>query len=171
MKGVTLLELLIVIAIIATLSLIGTNSINSFKKEAVLDNTANELVSEIRIARSKSMNGEVFNGEKEDDFDPNDPNSLPEYGINILSDRYELIRKCVKAGGILCRGGDPDEDEPPIEKNFIDDGLMLSPEEELYFQRITGRMNAKTIELREKKGGGGRRISITDDFVITVSAI
>ena len=165
-RGFTLLEVVVVIAIIAILSLFGVNTINNFRRNASLDNAASELLSEIRVARNKSMTGEVMEGEKEEDFNPN---GLPEYGVNILADRYELIRRCVKLAGNC-------DTEPAIEMIMLDDQFTLDPIGKFYFDRIAGNPDisgTKTINILEKKGSKkwGRKIEITKDFEVNIYSI
>ena len=68
MKGFTLLEVVVVVAIIAIVSLIGVNNFVSFQKDAVLDQTADEFVSLIESARTKSISGELLEGETTAEF-------------------------------------------------------------------------------------------------------
>lgn len=164
MKGVTLLETVVVIAIIAILSLFGVNTINSFKSDANLDNMTNELISQIRVARSKSMNGEILTGENEGNFGKD---GLPDYGINILTHGYELVRKYVKGNGSAVNNECFIADGALCEKISLDDDFSLVPEGSFYFDRITGNFSGITIALKEK-GVIKRNIIISKDFVITV---
>ena len=167
MKGVTLLETMVVIAIISVLSVMGVNTINNFRKEASLDNAANEMVSMIRVARSKSMNGEVLidlygEPEKETVFSET---GLPEYGIEIFLNGYKLIRRYIKA------------DEEFYTKEDVPDGVFLNddyifvPEGYFYFARITGTSSSQTINIIEKGGSSGREITISEDFKIVIEKI
>jgi len=161
MKGVTLLETMVVIAIIAVLSLYSINNINSFRNDAVLDNTSTELVSELRFARSKSMNGELKENENEEEFDVD---GLPEYGVSIHSDKYELVRKCLKLDADTCSG------EAPVEATVIDPSYSISPEGTVYFQRITGETPEKNL-IVSYKGVPKRQITISKGLLITITKI
>ncbi len=161
-SGISLLETIVVIAIIAVLSLLGVNNINNFRKDAQLDNAVNEMVSDIRLARSKSMNGDVLGGETSEDFDQN---GLPEYGIVLFSDSYQLVRKCLKHDGSTC------SDEVPIEDIKIDPDYTISPEGNFYFDRVTGNTDDMTILIEEKEGVEGRRVHISKDFNISITKI
>ena len=162
MRGVSLLEVLVVVAIIAILSLIGVNTINNFKKDADLDNATSELISEIRTARGKSMNGELVGVEKEEDFESN---GLPEYGLVIEADGYKLVRQCNKADGTNCSS------ESPLESVLIGSEFSLSPEGSFYFERITGNFPGRNLTIIDKNKKYGRQISISQDFLITVTKI
>lgn len=170
-KGVTLLEIIVVIALIAILSLFGVNTINNFKQDAGLDNAANELLSEIRVARSKSMNGEILadpaTGKTEEASDFSEY-GMPAYGIRILADSYELVRRYVKFDGSPVADECIKGDGGLCEKVFLDDSFSLAPIGSFYFERITGNFGGITLTIIEKKGGGGRKITITKDFSISV---
>lgn len=162
MKGVSLLEIIVTVAIVAVLSLMSINTINNFKTDASLDNTVNEFISEVRLARNKSMNGELLPSETEDDFDKD---GLPEYGIMITSDSYKLIRKCLKADSSSCSG------DSALETISLGTDYNLSPEGSLYFDRISGNSSGFEISIVDKSGKNGRKVNINNDFTITVSKI
>lgn len=171
MKGTTLLETMVVMSIISLLSLTGVNTINNFRREASLDNAANELVSEIRTARSKSMNGEILDEEDESDFviDLDDGSSeykLPEYGISFDGDKYQLIRRCVK-NGVDCAS------EEPLETVNLDSDHIFTSPGNIFFERITGKSDPITeiITISEKAGTVGRTISISENFKIEIQKI
>lgn len=140
-EGTGLLELMVVVAIISTLSLIGVNSINSFRNAAALDNVVNELLSDIRVARNKSMNGELNEGESVADFTSD---GLPEYGISINSDSYSLVRKCMKIDGSVC------ESDPPITTTEIPRDHTLSPNTTFFFDRLSGSAPNTTLKVSNK---------------------
>jgi Tfp pilus assembly protein FimT len=162
MKGVSLLETIVVVAIIAVLSIMGINNINNFKNDARMDNAANELISDIRLARSKSMNGELLGNESEDNFDPN---GLPEYGLAVSGNSYQIIRRCLKDDGSDCNS------EPAIESVNLGTEFTISPGGIFYFERITGAAEEKIFTITDNNGNYGRQISISADFLITVTKI
>ncbi len=167
MSGVSLIETIVVIAIIATLSTMGVNSFINFKNDSSIDNATNEFISDMKLARNKSMNGEILEGEKTEDFDPN---GLPKYGLNISNNSYQLIRNCLKADGTTtCEG------EPTIENINLDPEYTFSEDEdytiEFYFERITGKTEELTLTIEKKGGSYGRQISISSDFLITITKI
>ncbi len=167
-KGVTLLETVVVIGIIGVLSLMGINNINSFRREASLDNTANELVSMIKLARNMSMNGELIvdkNTNQTEDLDVFRDDRLPEYGIEITEGSYELIRRCEKIDvPDDCSGDDLGE-----RIYFADDYKITQGE--MYFQRITGDCDptCMSILIEEKEGTEKREIIISEDFTVTIN--
>lgn len=164
MKGLSLLETIVVVAVIALLSLIGVNNINNFKNDAKADNLTNELISDLRAARSKSMNGELLSGEDKDDFDPE---NLPSYGISISGNNYFLIRKCIKADFTTC------DTEPAIESFTLDPHFIVNvtPNGPIYFERITGITQDTIIFISDINGKYARQISISADFLILVTKI
>lgn len=162
MKGVSLLETIVVIAIIATLSIVGVNNINNFKNDAGIDNATNELISDIRLARSKSMNGELIGNEVVEDFDPT---GLPEYGLVIISSGYQLVRKCLKADATTC------DVETPIDSVNLGPEYIIFPDMSFYFERVTGNIENKTITITSQNGKYARQIFISADSLITVTKI
>lgn len=162
MKGSSLLETVVVTAIIAILSLTSINSINNFRLNASLDNVSEELVSAIRLARNKSMNGELLPGEDESDFNPT---GLPEYGMTFDTNGYQMVRNCLKSDGSNCAT------DPAIEIVNFNSEYNLSPAGNIYFQRITGVSPNIQITIMEKSGKYGRLINASDEFTISVSRI
>ena len=165
-KGISLIETVIVIAVIAVLSLIGTNTIINFKNDASMDSAVSELVSDIKLARNKSMNGEVFDEETVEDFHPD---YLPEYGISLKNDHYTIIRKY----SILNEANETTEIKEDLENFYLDSDYVFSNEkdyqQELFFERITGKTSEQTFTLIKKDGKNTRQIVISSDFLITVS--
>ena len=160
--GVSLIETLVVISIITSLSLIGINTINNFRKDAILDTITNEFISAVRDARSKSMNGDLLPGESTHDFSDS---GLPEYGLHITPDSYSVIRQCTRNNGTNC------STDAPLITITLDPNYIITPAVSLYFDRISGDTTGKVINLREKNGNLGRQINITSNFVISVTKL
>ena len=160
-SGITLLETVVVTAIIAILALIGFYNVNNFRKEAEIDNVASQLLSDIRVARSKSLNGELLEDEIPQDFDQ-DLNGLPKYGIEIYNEGYKLIREYKKPDESMQSGA-------LIENIKINHGYSLSPTESFYFERVTGNTGERTVLIEEKNGTRGREIHISPDSIITIT--
>lgn len=160
MKGISLIELLVAIAIITTLSVVGTNSFINIKNDADIDAITDELISDIKLARNKSMNGELLEGELTDDFDED---GLPKYGINFTQNNYQIIRRCSKGGNLAACDGDIIESIP------VNSQYKLLPETTLFFDRITGKSNSQDITVWQKDDKYKRDINISDNFVITVT--
>lgn len=165
MKGVTLLETIVVIGIIAILSLAGVATINNFKRDASLDNAANELMSIVRVARSKSMNGEVLPGEMLNAENIFEENGYPEYGIEMKSDKYKIVRRFIK------KGESEFTHEGVSEDYYLGSDYLLSPEDTFYFSRITGDCGSKIIKISEKNGARGREVIVFPDFRIEIKQI
>jgi Tfp pilus assembly protein FimT len=157
MKGASLLETLVTIAIIAILTLMGVNTINNFRHSATLDNTANELLSYLRTARNKSVSGELLAGEDNDLFEDN---GLPEYGITLLADGYRLIRRCQKSDATNC------STEPAIDSVSLPETYSLSPEGSIFFERITGTSQNTSFTLTGR--GGSVNFEINDNGAILI---
>jgi Tfp pilus assembly protein FimT len=157
MKGASLLETLVTIAIIAILTLMGVNTINNFRHSATLDNTASELLSHLRTARNKSVSGELLTGENENIFEEN---GLPEYGVALKAGGYSLIRRCQKADATDC------SDEAAIESVVLPETYNLSPEGSIYFKRITGTSQNTSFTLTGR--GGSVQFEINDNGAILI---
>src|SRR3989344_3056736 len=95
MKGFTLVELLVTIAIIGALSLVGTIKFNQLRGDVVINSVAEELASQIRSARNMSMVGIVVEGEEDQDFEGN---GLPVYGVGVAGNSHFLFRDYIKKG-------------------------------------------------------------------------
>lgn len=162
MRGATLLETIVVVAIITSLSLMGVNSINNFRKDTIINNIASELVSELRLARNKSINGELLEGEETGNFQEN---NFPEYGVKVNTDSYELVRRCVYSDGKICDADDS------IEKISLDTDYELFPLGNVIFGRITGETVSTTLTIKEKTSGRGRLIEISNESIIFISKI
>lgn len=170
MNGVSLLETIIVIALITTLSTMGINNFISFKDDATIDNITSELISDIKLARSKSINGELIGEEKAEDFDMQ---GLPEYGLNLTETDYKIIRRCLKADSVTtCETEDLESIQftEDFKSKPIDSQYKLSPNERFFFNRITGETSEITLIITNNNGFG-REITISDKFLITVDKI
>lgn len=160
MKGISLIELLVAIALITTLSVIGTNSFINIKNDADIDAVTDELISDIKLARNKSMNGEILESETEEEFDEG---GLPEYGMKITANNYQIIRQCSKGGDTTACSGDI------IENVAVNSQYNLFPETTFFFSRITGISGSQVITILQKDGHYGREISLSENFVITIT--
>jgi prepilin-type N-terminal cleavage/methylation domain-containing protein len=140
-KGFTLIETLVVIAIISALSTFGMIRISAFQKEAKLDSVANEIISTLKVARSKSELGEIPSGMVLSDFFEG---GLPSYGVRLTSDRYEVFVRYIK------------DDAPTIiveesvgNPNLVSNEITLTPSKILY-SRISGKTTGSEIEIKYK---------------------
>lgn len=169
MKGVGLLETIVVIATIAFLSTIGANSFINIKNDAEIDAITDELISDIKLARNKSMNGELLESETTDTFNTD---GLPEYGISIFANSYKIIRQCIKADATDCSSEDLSVLEDFKVRNINPQYTLDTnvSDDKFYFDRITGKIDStQTITIKEKNDKYKRNINISDNFVITVN--
>lgn len=169
MRGVSLIETIIVIAVISFLSTIGVNSFINFKNDATINNITDELISDIKLARNKSMNGELLQSESVSEFSLN---GLPEYGLSITEGSYKILRECLKEDEITTC-----ETEALENLQYTDDFKiraidpqykLMSSNSEFYFERITGKTEGQTITVAQKDDKYAREIEISSDFLITV---
>lgn len=155
-KGFTLIETVVVVAILAILAFFGVENIIEFQKNSLLEATASELASTLRQARTKSLAGELLPSETPEDFEAN---GLPKYGVNIMGQTYTLFRE-------YQRLGDSSLTRQDLEAFAIGDQLMLSPSGgEAVFARVTGESSPVSFTLQRKDGRGSREIGIGDKGV------
>ena len=132
-KGFTLIEIILVLAIFSVLSLAGIESITQFQKSALLRGTSDEFAAVLRSARTKSMNGELLEGEKPEDFASD---GLPIYGLKTDSASYTLFRRYI----LVCNPPNPcpTVQDSDLENYLLSTQLSFSGNGQIIFQRITG---------------------------------
>ena len=116
MRGFTLIESIVVIAILAIVALASINTITEFQRNAILSAATQELGSTLRVARQDSISGLVKPGETDGS-----------YGITLSGNSYQLNRYT------------PSLDPEVLEQHTIDSSLIVSPNPiDIRFTRITG---------------------------------
>lgn len=158
-RGFTLIESVVVIAILGIMALAGTESILTFQKNALLDSTANEIASTLRTARTKSLAGELLA-----DY-PNAANylSLPIYGAEFQVNSYFPIVSYLL-------DGTPMPVPTPTPEPNLPSGLSLSPTGQILFERVTGKptdgsLDPPSVTLTRISDGDFRTIEISDQGV------
>lgn len=86
-RGYTLIELLVIIALISSISLFTYESIINFKYQSEVDATANEFIATVKNAQSMSRDGELPNGTVDTDYIVE---GLPTYGVTVSATDYTL---------------------------------------------------------------------------------
>lgn len=150
-KGFTLLETIIVVAVLATIALAGMETITEFQKNALLEATANEFASALRTARSKSLAGELPEGNHPDEFAEG---GLPQYGVEVNTNQYFLFRD------YQLEGEGPNHEALENENYSISDRLALTPSGMVTFNRVTGLTNPTIFTLSRLDGRGTREIEV-----------
>ncbi len=132
-SGLTLIELLIVISVIAVLSSFGILNLFNFKANQDLDNSAKEIVSSLREASSKSVTGENLNIQGE------------RWGVHFdnsgSSDFYEVFKGTSYPGTTLRKRilNPRLEFEIPANNSSLD----------VFFDKLTGITNSsQTVKIR-----------------------
>lgn len=143
-KGVTLLEILIVIAILGALSALIVGNFSSTRGDQVLKNETEAVVALLQEARSNTLSG----------LDSS------QYGVHIQSDRV-----------ILFKGSSYSSSDPSNSPYFIDDAVFISSinlqggGSDIIFERLTGETTAYgTLILRRASDASLNR-------TITISSI
>ena len=131
-KGFTLIEIILVLAIFSVLSVAGIESITQFQKSALLRGTSDEFAAVLRSARTKSISGELLEGEKPEDFSAD---GLPIYGVKTNSTSYTLFRRYQ-----LCNPPNPCPavQDSDLENYLLSPQLSFSGNGQIIFQRISG---------------------------------
>lgn len=128
MKAYTLIEVVLVVAIISLMSLIGMTKFGEFQKDAKLGTSADEFVSTLRMARGMSMAGSIGEGEAYSDFEED---GLPYFGVSVSGNTYEIFREVeYKGAGSVVR--------ETVEKTDLDPDFNLTGSGEIKFERISG---------------------------------
>lgn len=177
MRGYTLVEVMVVIAIIVILTLAGAINVTEFQKNALLDSEANEFASALQTARAKSMTGEISkrltgmpdNIEGIDyadyrmQYSDYNPADLPVYSIQVTGSQYQLLVEYTLAGG------DPltDRQREILQTTAIDPRFTLTAGTSL-FERRTGKTNPITYTLDKTGTTEGREIVIDSQGTIEV---
>ncbi len=130
-NGFTLLEVLIVIAIVGFVSTIGTYKFIAFQQNSELTAFAEEFASTLKTAKNKSINGEILPSQNLSDF--RDPDGLPYWGVSVSTGSYSLTENCVKPDGTLC-------DSPNVETTNLKTGYSFTSSGNTDFERLTGKM-------------------------------
>lgn len=160
MTGFTLPELLIATALITAIALLSTNTVIHLQKDMLLETTANEIVSTVRLAQAKSESGEIMPTEVASDFYPD---TLPSYGVKSASNRYHLYRAYQKIT-------DATPQSQTMTSFKVDSALTLDSFD-LLFDRLTSNSPATTFLLVRTDGHGGRSISLDSTGTITLLKI
>jgi Tfp pilus assembly protein FimT len=140
MRGFTLLEIVIIMAIFSVLTVAGVTSITKFQKQARLDSTTNELVNNLRLANTKSVTGELLETEVPSNFEET---GLPQYGV-LIDDatHYSLIRQYQLVGQSITT--------ETLNTIDITDEFSLSPVgTSIIFIRPSGITSSTTITLQQ----------------------
>ncbi len=128
-RGFTLLETLVVIAIIGFVSVIGTYKFASFQKDSQLSAFSEEFASNIKTAKNKSINGEILPGQNVTNF--KDPDGLPYWGVSTTTNSYSLTENCTLADNSPCT--------PEVETYNLPTGYTFETTGFTNFSRLSGQ--------------------------------
>lgn len=145
MKGFTLIESMVVIAILSILALVSINTITEFQRNSILVSATQELGSTLRVAQQNSISGKVKPGETDGT-----------YGMSLSGNSYQLIRYT------------PGIDPEILEEHSVDPAISISPNPiTLTFTRITGVPDsAASITLTRTGTATTRTISVQANGLI-----
>lgn len=120
MRGFTIIEIVIAVAVIAILSVIAFNSFSSFKNEQELANVIEEVVSDLRLARSKTIASENFS----------------QYGVHFESQKVVIFT------GTTYSAIDPNNIIYDVPARIeISSWNLAGGGADVIFQRLTGKTN------------------------------
>jgi len=149
-QGFTLIESVVVIAILSIIALVSMNTITEFQRNAILSSATQELGSTLRVAKANSTAGLVKTGESYTDT------GYPYYGVALTGNVYQLTRT------FTLMSGSPTTET--IESHAIDPSITMTPiSATVTFTRITGEPNAGVTFTLTRTG-------TTTSRTVTVSA-
>ncbi len=128
-SGFTLIETMVVVAIVAIVSLASVNTITEFQRNSILSSATQELGSTIRVGQTNSTSGLVKTGEVYTDT------GYPFYGVALSGNSYQFTRTFTLSGG--------SQSTEILESHTIDPSITVTPASvTVTFSRITGEPNA-----------------------------
>lgn len=162
-RGFSLIEVIIVVGMLSVIALTGTNTIIEFQRNAVLTAAAQELVSAVRTAQTRSIAGQLEAGEAATDFSAD---GLPYFGIQTAGNAYQLVRVYTPAVGA------PVAPET-LENHTIDANIVLSTSPVLSppvftFSRVTGLPSAAILLTLTRAGGTAKTITVAANGLISL---
>lgn len=159
MKGYSLIEIIIVVAIISVLALVGSIRFNQFREDTNVNLVTDEFVSQIKTARVKSMAGEINEGEIYSDFEES---GLPSFGVKVSGNSYSLFREYIAKG-------DSDATRENFETTTLGSAFSISGDSEILFPRIKAVSSGNFVI--EKDGIAKSEIIINSQGIITVNKL
>lgn len=146
-NGLTVIEFLVVIAILAILVTFSLVMVRSFQKEKILDTTTEEMVSTLRLAQSKTLASE----------------GASSFGVYFEADKFILFKGIV----FDSTSSDNEVHQLPSELTISEINLLVGPA--VVFERLTGfTANSGFIKI-EVVGDNTKNRTIFIDFSGTVS--
>ncbi len=138
-KGLTIIEVIIIIFLVTIVSTIVFNNLSSFKKEQVLRNTTNNVITFLNKAKQNTLSS---------------INSSA-YGVHFDSDKM-----------VLFAGGNYSDSDPNNEIVYFDDsvsipsvgGLNIGGSNDVIFERLTGDTTGGTIKIQLNSDNNKYRI-------------
>lgn len=146
-RGFTLVEVIIVTAIIGILSLISFETVTSFQKTSSVESLANEFASALKTAKSKSIAGEVQTGVT---YDP----GFPKFEIKINTGDYEINRI------------DSDVSIKNLETLPIASNLSITPTGNVIFSRLYGDTPDITFTIKSTDNKEKRTVQIINSIIL-----
>ena len=150
-EGFTLLEMLIVVAILGLLSALIVSGLSSYRESAVLDQAADEAFEFLRVARSQTLGSEGGSG----------------YGVHFdtLNGRFILFRYFIDAGGTLVYNNPAESTNTVVSLPSVveipDFAFIGTTTDNVYFERLTGETKAAgLVTFRSKRSGKTRAVEI-----------
>lgn len=146
--GITLIEILIIIAVALTILTLTTNGLITFKRTSLLNAAGETVVSVLFDARAKTLSSR----------------DASVYGVHLASDRVISFK------GAIYTSGDPANEETMLPAEMEISSFSLSGGgADLVFDRLTGATSRYgTVTLRLKSDGRTRTISILQTGVISI---
>ncbi len=123
MRGFTLLEILMVLAVVLVLATIATYALSNFKKNSLLTDAKTRALAELNLARSQTLGSES--------------NSV--YGVHFESS------KIVRFKGAVYSSSDPLNQVFDLPAGATISSISLGGPVDVTFERLTGRASASGV--------------------------
>lgn len=156
-RGYTLLELLIIIAVMSTISLGVYESIVHFQSQSQVEAAAAEFTTTVKTAQAKSRDGQLPQGAVETDYTPD---GLPIYGVTLTASDYTLHQYHTLNSTV--------SENIVLETHVFDSSITFSPGTySVIFSRMTGLPdNPQSIQITRGGITTPRVLTITGDGLI-----
>lgn len=153
-KGFTFIELLIVTAIIVSLSGLSLATYHRFTSEKQLETAAENLVDILELAKKKISSGDLFLS----------CSDLPGYQVNVTTNSYSLYF-CCKSGTTLC----PTPTRALIQKYQFPNGItasIISGETNIYFKPLNAGASTSCLSINHSSINQCRFVNVKANGII-----
>ena len=151
MKGFTILELVISIAIIAIISVAISTNLISFQRVASLDAAAKDIVSQLRSVQNKALSGE----------DGNSDGTGDSWGVRFSNSTYDTYAEFYGASFNSANV----TGTTTLSSSVIFINPASSATKDIVFTKITGTTSPSTIIIQTQDGSQTKTINVATSTI------